>query len=251
MKISTGFKDLDAVLDGGFETSSLVSIGGRPSMGKTALMLNFAVTFIQEHKKICFVTQELGEEQIFRRLEFHEKDREISLGECEWIFSVDSFSDLEILMESEILKGTKIFFIDYLQLLKDKFSLDSYEETTNIIHRLKRFSHKHECLIILASQLSRKPEERQGHRPILSDFRDSGAIEECSDTILMLFRREYYDPYDKPGMAEISIVKNRFGATKSCSLIFRKEEMLFFDYTPISYVTDEEAERAFSHFIPK
>ena len=87
--------------------------------------------------------------------------------------------------------------------------------------------------IICLSQLSRKVEERQGHRPMMSDLRESGSIEQDSDIIMFLLRREYYDPYDKPGMAELIVAKNRHGGVGSVNLTYRKEIAQFANYSPM------------------
>jgi replicative DNA helicase len=94
-------------------------------------------------------------------------------------------------------------------------------------------------------------EERQGHRPMMSDLRESGSIEQDSDIVLFLLRREYYDPMDKPGTAELIVAKNRHGAVGSVNLTFRKEIGQFANYTPLKprgMTVDADTEAAFSAF---
>ena len=88
---------------------------------------------------------------------------------------------------------------------------------------LKNLARELNIPVLCLSQLSRKVEERQGHRPMMSDLRESGSIEQDSDIVMFLLRREYYDPNDKPGMAELIVAKNRHGGIGSVNLTYRKE----------------------------
>ena len=90
----------------------------------------------------------------------------------------------------------------------------------------------------VCAQLSRKVEERQGHRPLLSDLRESGSIEQDCDIALLIFRREYYDERDHPGLAEIIIAKNRHGATGTVKLTYRKEVAQFVNFSPIDALVE-------------
>jgi len=238
MKISTGFRDLDIALDGGFECPSLVCIGGRPSMGKSALMHNLYINAPLYTKE--FYTLDSSPSQIFKRT----KGKILT----DDVFEMDSLDDL---IQEHVPKN-RIIFIDYLQLLLLHNANDSYAECSSIMNRLKRLCHEKECTIIFSSQLSRKVEERQGHRPCLTDLRDSGAIEEASDLVIFLLRRDYYDPHDKPGLAEIIIAKNRFGKRSNINLVFKKETMEFDNYVNIqSMLGDDFEPKKFSDFIPK
>jgi replicative DNA helicase len=96
---------------------------------------------------------------------------------------------------------------------------------------LKNLARELNIPILCLSQLSRRVEERPGHRPMMSDLRESGSIEQDSDLVMFLLRREYYDPADKPGQAELIISKNRHGSIGSVNLTFRKELAQFADYT--------------------
>jgi replicative DNA helicase len=95
---------------------------------------------------------------------------------------------------------------------------------------LKNLARELDIPVLCLSQLSRKVEERQGHRPMMSDLRESGSIEQDSDIVMFLLRREYYDPMDKPGMAELIIGKNRHGPVGSVNLTYRKEFAHFSNY---------------------
>src|SRR3989337_1552813 len=109
--------------------------------------------------------------------------------------------------------------IDYLQLISGSGNMRSIEnrqtEISEISRTLKNLTRELNVPILCAAQLSRKVEERQGHRPMLSDLRESGSIEQDSDLVMFLLRREYYDPYDKPGLSELIIAKNGHGAVGS------------------------------------
>jgi len=120
--------------------------------------------------------------------------------------------------------------VDYFQALAGIRTGDVYQESSKMINELKLFANQHNVAIVVASQLSRKVEERAGHRPMMTDFRDTGAIEEASDQILFLLRREYYDPMDKPGMGEIIVAKNRLGLTGSVKVAFQKEICKFANF---------------------
>lgn len=115
---------------------------------------------------------------------------------------------------------------------------------------LKNLARELNIPILCLSQLSRKVEERQGHRPMMSDLRESGSIEQDSDIVFFLLRREYYDPMDKPGMAELIVAKNRHGGVGSINFTFRKEIAQFANYSPIKYQqeADHDIDREFSHF---
>lgn len=130
-------------------------------------------------------------------------------------------------------------FIDFIQMMR--FDNEStYENLSNIMTHLKSYSLQSGTCFIIASQLSRKVEERQSHRPMLIDLRDSGSLEEVSNQVLLLIRREYYDPHDKPGLMEIIVPKNHFGESGSCNLIFRKEICDFINFIPSKYARYED-----------
>ena len=136
----------------------------------------------------------------------------------------------------------QFLMIDYLQLISGSGSMKSVEnrqnEISEISRMLKNLAREINIPILCLSQLSRKVEERQGHRPMMSDLRESGAIEQDSDLIMFLLRREYYDPYDKPGQAELIISKNRHGSIGNINLSFRKELVQFTNY--ISNLSEDE-----------
>jgi replicative DNA helicase len=151
--------------------------------------------------------------------------------------------------------GIQFLVIDYLQLLSgsgvNKSAENRQSEISEISRMLKNLARELNIPILCLSQLSRKVEERPGHRPMMSDLRESGSIEQDSDIVMFLLRREYYDPYDKPGMAELIVAKNRHGGVGSVNLTFRKELAQFSNYSAsISEGKHNDNQEAFSAFSP-
>lgn len=242
MKIPTGFKDLDTQLGGGLEASSLVIIGGRPAMGKSAFLHDLAINFLNLEKYFVVFSLESTADQVFKRT----KGRlyETFIKPCR------DFEDL--VAQMEILGNPDVILIDYLQLLMGYETYEAYLNSSKVINYLKRYAMENNCSVIVTSQLSRKVEERAGHRPVMTDLRDSGVIEEAADLIMFLLRREYYDAHDKPGMAELIIAKNRYGERGSINLVFRKDTLSFSDYVKIAWddMDNEAVQKAFSPFMP-
>jgi replicative DNA helicase len=143
--------------------------------------------------------------------------------------------------------------IDYLQLLsgsKGHFSVDNRQnEISEISRMLKNLARELMIPILCLSQLSRKVEDRAGHRPMLSDLRESGSIEQDADIVMFVFRREYYNANDKPGLAEVIVAKNRHGSVGDVELAFRKKFAKFNNFTRESSSSPEN-EDAFSAFTP-
>jgi replicative DNA helicase len=129
----------------------------------------------------------------------------------------------------------EILIVDYLQLLSGSNSArnsDSRQnEISEISRLLKNLARELNIPVICLSQLSRRVEERQGHRPMMSDLRESGSIEQDADVVIFMLRRDYYDPMDKPGLAELIVAKNRHGSIGSVNLVFRKEFVKFQSYS--------------------
>jgi replicative DNA helicase len=125
----------------------------------------------------------------------------------------------------------ELLVIDYLQLLSGSSSYRAQEsrqlEISEISRSLKHLARELNIPVLCAAQLSRKVEERQGHRPMMSDLRESGSLEQDSDVVMLMLRRDYYDKNDHPGMAEVIIAKNRHGSVGDVRLCFRKEFGLF------------------------
>ena len=258
--IPTHFTDLDKILQG-LGSSNLIILAARPAMGKTALALNIA-------ENICFRSQvpvgifslEMSAEQLLHRLICSQSEVESdkiktgSLSGLEYqriVASVNHMQKFSMLIDDQ--PGLKItdlrararrmkesfgvgcLIVDYLQLLSGSGFARSAEnrqnEISEISRMLKNLARELNIPVICLSQLSRKVEDRAGHRPMMSDLRESGSIEQDADVVMFLMRREYYDPYDKPGQAELVIAKNRHGGIGSVNLSFRKEFAQFANYT--------------------
>lgn len=280
--IPTHFLDVDKVLNG-FNNSNLMILAARPAMGKSAIALNFA-------ENLCFrngiptaiFSLEMSASQLLHRLISSQAEVEsekiqtgsLSGSEYQRVVSVvnnmqkhtliiDDQSGLKITdlrARSRRLKeayNIGFIVIDYLQLLSGSGTTRMQEnrqtEISEISRMLKTLARELNIPILCLAQLSRKVEERQGHRPMMSDLRESGSIENDADVVMMLFRRDYYDKYDKPGMAELIIAKNRHGPVGDISLAFRKEIGQFANYTPMQGQSEASKanKEAFSAFSPE
>lgn len=274
----THFVDLDKLING-FSPSNLMILAARPAMGKTALALNLAENIcFKNNVPVGIFSLEMTAEQLLHRIICSQsgvesdKIRTGSLNGTDFQKIVTTANTLQkysmIIDDEPGLKitdlrararrmkeahGIEFLVIDYLQLLSGSGNMKSQEnrqiEISEISRLLKTLARELNIPILCLSQLSRKVEERAGHRPMMSDLRESGAPEQDADLVFLMLRREYYDPYDKPGTAELIIAKNRHGAIGSVNLAFRKEIAQFANYTPIrkSSVDNEEA---FSDFSP-
>lgn len=281
--VPTHFVDLDKILNG-FNNSNLMILAARPAMGKTALAINIAENVCFKNKiPVGIFSLEMSAEQLVNRIICSQAEVESdkiktgSLNGAEFQRVVSCVSEIQkhpmVIDDQAGLKitdlrararrmketyGIGFLVIDYLQLISGSGSGRTQEnrqnEISEISRMLKNLARELNIPILCLSQLSRKVEERQGHRPVMSDLRESGSIEQDSDVVMFLLRREYYDPNDKPGMAEIIIAKNRHGSVGNVNLTYRKEFVQFANYLPTKYSSmemDAEAENEFSHFAPR
>lgn len=246
--VATGFVDLDKML-GGLKNSEMVIIACRPSMGKTAFSLDVAKKVALQGIGVAYFSLEMGMDQICERLiastsrvDFHRiKSGDLSsdernieyekiatavgvLGEMPiWIDDSSAASILEIRSKARRLKQRNnigLIIIDYLQLMSggnDKAYIGNrVQEVADISRNLKILAKELNVPIIALSQLSRKVESRDDKRPVLSDLRESGSIEQDADVVMFIHREDYYNtqlPEDKRGRAELIIAKNRNGET--------------------------------------
>ncbi len=237
--IPTGFAELDreAMI---LEETNLVVIAARPSMGKTALAINIANhVSVERRKPVLIFSLEMGGDQLVERFlslrtgisgerikrgelsdeDFEALQREEKVLRSAPLFIQDkeSASISQILSKARRLKEEEdisLIVIDYLQLLSVGGSAESRQyEVAEISRKLKMLAMEIRVPLICISQLSRKVEERRDHRPMMSDLRDSGQIEQDSDVVIFIQRREYYDPGESPGGAEMIVAKNRNGST--------------------------------------
>lgn len=248
--VPAGFADLDAKTTG-FQPSDLIIIAGRPSMGKTAFSLNVARNAaVDAQVSVAFFSLEMSKEQLGIRLLCSEAQVDSSkaktgyLGKEDWgkltnaggrltdaplyIDDTPGLSVLDIRARSRRLmaeKGLGLVVIDYLQLMRSSGRSESRQlEISEMTRSLKGLAKELHVPLIVLSQLSRKPEERTDKKPILSDLRESGAIEQDADVVIFVHREEFYNKEtEKPGMAEIIIGKQRNGPTGTIELGFQKE----------------------------
>lgn len=238
--IPTGFTELDYKLTG-LHPSELILIAARPSMGKTSFVMNIA-QYVSVHAKIpiAVFSLEMSKEQITNRLlccesnvELH-KVRTGALSDEDWkklAWGLASLSQAPIYIDDtpgisvmemrskcrrlKIEKGLGLVIIDYLQLMGGNGKSESrQQEISDISRSLKVMARELSVPVIALSQLSRAPEARNDHRPMLSDLRESGAIEQDADVVLFLYRDEYYNPdTEDKNIAELIISKQRNGPT--------------------------------------
>lgn len=280
--IPTGLVDLDNMING-LNNSNLMILAARPAMGKTALAVNLAehVCF-KNNMSVGVFSLEMSAEQLVNRIICSQAEVEsdkIKTGNLSGIEFQRIVSAVHMMQDHVMViddqPGLKItdlrararrmketygigfLVIDYLQLITGSGSSRGQEnrqnEISEISRLLKNLARELNIPILCLSQLSRKVEERPGHRPMMSDLRESGSIEQDADIVFFLLRREYYDPMDKPGMAELIVAKNRHGGVGHVNLTYRKEIVQFANYTPIKYQQDGEDSAIsadFSHFAP-
>lgn len=255
--ITSGFIDLDAKTSG-FQRSDLIIIAARPAMGKTAFALNIAQqAAIKGNANVLIFSMEMSKEQLGQRLlsmESRIEMQKLKTGELErkdWdqiSIAMDSLSKANIYIDDtpgisvmEIKnkcrrlkseKGLDMVILDYLQLMSIEGKGDNrQQEITALSRYLKLLAREMDCPVLVLSQLSRAPEQRTDHRPVLSDLRESGSIEQDADIVIFLYRDEYYNPEDteKPGVCEVIISKQRSGPTGSVDLTWLGKYTRFVD----------------------
>ncbi len=253
--VPSGFVDLDA-LTSGFQDSELVVVAARPSMGKTAFCLNIAANAAAEGQGVAIFSLEMSKEALVQRMltatarvdshrvrqgtlrdsDFTQLARAAGLLQTYqvWIDDTPSITLLEMRSKARRLKidsDLKLVIVDYLQLMRSpEYSENRVQEISDISRSLKALARELEIPVIALSQLSRASEQRGGERkPILSDLRDSGAIEQDADLVIFIHRPEYYDREDesKRGLAEVMLAKNRNGPTGDVQLKFTREYTRF------------------------
>lgn len=274
--VSTGFRDLDAKLGGGMRGSELIIVAGRPSMGKTAMSMGIAGNVAQAGKSVLVFSLEMSSKSLHQRnlariggihlshildgAKIVEDDwprltHAVSVA-SEMSMIVDDSSGLsmaEIVSRSRSVKrrhGLDLIVVDYLQLItggpdeRNDIRVGSYSAG------LKGLAKQLDVPVIALSQLNRGVEQRPNKRPTMGDLRESGAIEQDADIILLLYRDEVYNP-DTPdrGTAEINVGKQRNGETGPVRLAFIGEHQKFADlapgYVPAPRQAPEKSRRGF------
>lgn len=253
--VPSGFNELDE-LTAGLHPGELIIVAARPSMGKTAFSLNIAVhAALNEKKKVAYFSVEMGKDQVMvRMLASAAKIRlgDLRIGKIDdqawprlintaaqmsetglFIDDTSGISPFDIRAKCRRMKakyGLDIIMIDYLQLMSMKQKFDSRErEVAEISKLLKSIAKELQVPVIALAQLNRGVEGRSDRRPMLSDLRESGSIEQDADVIMMIFREDYYDR-DNPeikGLAEIIIGKQRNGPVDTVKLRWVPEYGIF------------------------
>ncbi len=259
--IPTGFVDLDR-MTGGLNNSDLIILAARPAMGKTAFALNLALNAANiSNKNVLIFSLEMPAQQLYQRLLAMESEigqGKIKMGnltEDEWArmaFSMGNLSSknifvadlpntnvLEIRSYARKMKSNDkldLIVIDYLQLINGtrvpRGEFNRQQEVSDISRALKGLARELNVPIIALSQLSRSVEQRMDKRPMLSDLRESGAIEQDADIVAFLYREDYYIPEtENKGISELIIGKHRNGAVGTIKLLFLNEITKFKSYT--------------------
>lgn len=250
----TGLIDLDRQLGGGFENGSLVIIAARPSMGKSSLAIQLAEHIQNSEAAVLIFTIEMVNGQVIDRLIStkskisSDKLRTGKLDDDDWnklTNSMPHLKSLNILLDDKThtLNGMKAkarsvkrkyglscVIVDYIGLMIEDGDTRE-QQLSNISRGLKALAKELDIQVIALSQLNRSLEQRTNKRPIMSDLRDSGAIEQDADMIIFIYRDEYYNP-DSPhvGIAELNLAKNRNGATGTVMTVFDKVHTQFLDF---------------------
>jgi len=258
----SGFRDLDR-LTSGFQPGNLIIVAARPSMGKSALGLGIGANLAVRHSTpIALFTLEMSKAEVTQRLMCSEAKVESQrlrtgkLAQEDWprltaacdklakapiyVDDTGSISMMEIRSKARRLKTKEpklgLIIVDYLQLMSSGGTVENrVQEVSQISRSLKVLARDLEVPILAMSQLSRAVEQRHDKRPILSDLRESGSIEQDSDLVLFIYRDEYYnEESDQQGLAELILAKHRNGPTDSVKLSFLKRYTKFADLATYS-----------------
>lgn len=255
--LDTGFKDLNE-LTAGLQPSDLILVAARPSMGKTAFTLNIASHVGLAGHSVAFFSLEMSKEQLMQRMICAEGELDASkvrtgtIEEAEWnrLFkTADKLGRAKIYIDDTagitvmelrskarrlmVEHGLDLIIIDYLQLMQGRPSKNGdnrQQEISEISRSLKALARELNVPVIALSQLSRSVESRQIKRPMLSDLRESGSLEQDADIVMFLYREDYYDKdTENKNITEVIVAKHRNGPVDTVSLFFQKEFTRFRD----------------------
>lgn len=254
--LSTGFRYIDE-LTSGLQNSDLIIIAARPSMGKTAFTLNLAQNIgVRQKKTVAFFSLEMSKEQLTQRLLCqlsHLDSQKLRTGQlngdedwdrltraCSALYESPIYIDdtpgitlSEMRSKARRLKaerGLSLVIVDYLQLMQGRGKENRQQEISEISRGLKGLARELNVPIIALSQLSRGVESRTDKRPMLSDLRESGSLEQDADIVAFLYREGYYDPEsERKDITEVIVAKHRNGPTGKVELFFKADFTLFLD----------------------
>ena len=255
----SGFDALDLVT-GGFQPGNLIILAARPSMGKSALMANFAEhAALETGKAVALFSLEMSESELAQRFIASQASvkgddlRKGKVADGRWAkilaasnrlasspLFIDDSSELSVLdvrakarrLSQQQAEGLGLILIDYLQLMRGDGATDNRVEQVGQISRgLKTLARELNVPVIALSQLNRGVEQRTDKRPMLSDLRESGSIEQDADLVMFVYRDEYYDKEsEREGIADLIVSKHRNGGLASIELTFQKEYPRFMNY---------------------
>ncbi|MCA8996291.1 MAG: replicative DNA helicase [Planctomycetaceae bacterium] len=257
--LHTGSYGLDDYT-GGFQPTELIVLAARPSMGKTALVCNFAMAAARANKGVLLFSLEQSKLELAERLlcihakisghklrkgeldEFEQATLdESSIEMRKYPIYIDDTAGRTMSQIAAIARRLKrrgnleIVIIDYLQLIESEDrNISREQQISSITRRLKFLAKDLDIPVIALAQLNRGVEQREDKRPRLSDLRESGAIEQDADIVMFLHRPEAYDPEDRPGEADLIVAKNRHGPIGTVDLVWRREMLTFGDRSPIA-----------------
>ncbi len=259
--VPTGYADIDKLL-GCFQKSDLILLGGRPGSGKTSLGLCMGYNAALRGHKVAVFSLEMGRRQLTRRMTSMASKIDLQrlrsgwFDEAEWGTIIEKMGDLSQLplsvndtagnpiasMRSQLRRlsrrkdGLDLVIVDYLGLIApDENTENRVQEISKISMGLKLLAREFDIPVLALAQLSREVEKRQNKRPILSDLRDSGSLEQDADVVLFLYREDYYAEQEKvkdyvpTNEAEVAIAKHRNGPTGGVNLYFKGEQTMFYD----------------------
>ena len=245
----SGFSDLDEIT-GGFQPGNLIILAARPSMGKSALAANFAENAAVRHgNAVVMFSLEMSESELAQRFIASQgsiKGNDVRRGTVNWTKAqgaikalsaaplwIDDSSDLSVLdirakarrLHSQAEGGLGLIIVDYLQLMRADSRQESVVEQIGEISRgLKTLARELEVPVVALSQLNRQVEQRHDKKPMLSDLRSSGQIEQDADLVMFIYRDEYYEKEsERPGEADLIIAKHRNGGLGEVPLVFQHE----------------------------
>ena len=254
-RLQTWYKNMDDKLTG-LKGWDMVIVAARPSMGKTALAMNLAQNIWFSKKSVAIFSLEMSKEQLTDRMiasamgidswklqKWELEDSEFAkIWEAmEMLSNADIYIDdsagwnlVDLKSKARRLKMESqldLIIIDYLQLMSNGNSMNRVQEVSEISRGIKSLARELDVPIIALSQLSRAVESRPDKRPVLSDLRESGSIEQDADIVMMIYREDYYDEFsERKGVTDLFIRKNRNGPTWSVQLMFHKNNQKFVEF---------------------
>lgn len=260
MGVTSGFKDMDRLL-GGFQRSDLIILAARPGVGKTSLLLTMALKAAEKGKLVAVFSLEMSAEQLVQRMISslsHVDAQKLRIGNLQeedlprveeaighladlpiYIDDTPALTPLQLRSKCRRLHsehGLDMVYVDYLQLMTSDLRTENrVQEVSYLSRMLKALARELNTPVLTASQLSRAVEQRQDRRPVLSDLRESGSIEQDADVVMFIYRDELYHPEtQQPHIAEVIVSKHRSGPVDTVQLFFNRVYTQFADATTVT-----------------